>query len=80
MTANEAINSGKFTESEICIIKWQFGLYGSFYTNLFVAIQSADPINLRKLEKGFPVEVAGFKAWQDESNALANKIDEVIGL
>lgn len=45
------------------VLKWQWHLYGSFFTCLFDAIKQADDDNLARLSKGFPVEVAGFLAW-----------------
>ncbi len=72
--------SPDWTNAEKQLIKWQFNLHGSFYTALFDAIQKADPINLKLLEKGFPDEVQGFRQWQNENGELADRIDEAIGL
>ena len=52
-----------FTGAEKSVIKWQYGQYGDFYMSLWDAIRKADETNLRRLELGFPVEVAGFRAW-----------------
>lgn len=51
------------------VLKWQWGLYGDFYTVLFGAIKQADDQNLERLRLGFPVEVAGFLAWNRGSLA-----------
>lgn len=45
------------------VLKWQWHLYGHFFTALFDAIKLADDQNLVKLGLGFPAEVAGFLAW-----------------
>lgn len=45
------------------VLRWQWALYGDFFTALFGAIKQADDQNLERLRKGFPVEVAGFVAW-----------------
>ena len=56
------------------VLKWQWRLYGDFYTALFDAIKRADDANLAKLALGFPVEVAGFLAWNRGS--LARELRE----
>jgi len=45
------------------IVKWQWGLYGDFYTALFSAIKRADDENIERLALGFPIEIRGFLAW-----------------
>ena len=75
---HKALKSDNWTEAEKCVIRWQFRLYGSFYFQLFEAIQLADYLNIEKLRKGFPNEVEGFLAWRDGD--LGNKIDNLIGL
>ena len=52
------------TVHEQLVLKWQFGLYGSFYTALWQAMTLADPENLLRLEKGFPEQVAALKEWR----------------
>ena len=54
------------------VLKWQWRQYGSFYRALFDAIKLADDTNLEKLRLGFPVEVAGFLAW--DRGDLAEKL------
>lgn len=76
---HEVLGSPDWTESEKAVVKWQFGLYGSFYSKLFIAMMSADHINLKRLELAFPDEVRGFRAFR-EGDELANKIDKAIGL
>ena len=56
------------------VLKWQFRLYGSFFTALFDAIKLADDGNLERLRLGFPVEVTGFIEWNRGS--LAEKLRE----
>lgn len=51
------------TASAKAVVKWQFGLYGDFYTTLWNAIKMADEENLGRLHKGFPTEVEGYLAW-----------------
>ena len=45
------------------VLKWQWRLYGDFYTALWEAIKRADDENLGRLAQGFPVEVKGFLEW-----------------
>ena len=51
---------------EQAAVKWQYGLYGDFYTDLFRAISRADTSNLAKLAKGFPVEVEAYWRYGNE--------------
>jgi len=48
---------------------WERDFFDSDATNfkalLFRMIQKADADNLRKLEKGFPVEVEAYKVWMN---------------
>ncbi len=74
---SEALMSDKWTESEKNVIRWIFNLHGSFYTALFELFSSADPINLKKLESAFPVEVEGFRNWRDGN--LGERIEKEIG-
>ena len=48
---------------EKAVLKWQWGLYGDFFTALFDAIKRADDQNLERLRLGFPIEVTGFVEW-----------------
>ena len=61
------LESPEWTASEKAVIKWQYNetmhLYGSFFTALWQAIVRADHENLARLERGFPEEIAGFRAW-----------------
>lgn len=45
------------------VLKWQWQLYGDFFTALFAAIARADDGNLERLRLGFPIEVTGFIEW-----------------
>jgi hypothetical protein len=51
------------SEEAKAVLKWQWRLYGSFFAALFDAIKLADDKNLERLRLGFPIEVAGFLAW-----------------
>lgn len=57
---------------EKAVVKWQWGLYGDFYTALFGAIKRADEQNLERLRLGFPIEVTGFVEWN--RGGLAQKL------
>jgi hypothetical protein len=74
MTVEEALNSDEFTEGQKAIIKWQFKMHGNFLTALFEAICRADPQNLARLELGFPVEVGGFKDWNNGEDFTADLV------
>jgi len=52
---------------QLAVYKWQQGLHGSFFSNLWKAIIQADGGNLNALEKGFPDEVGGYKKYAWES-------------
>lgn len=56
------------------VLKWQWRLYGDFFTALFDAIKLADDQNLERLRLGFPIEVTGFVEWNRGS--LAEKLRE----
>lgn len=62
---NKALASEEFSEADKQAIRWQYGLFGSFYGSLFDAIKHADRQNLVKLAKGFPTEVEGFLNWSE---------------
>lgn len=51
---------------ELFIYKWQFRILGSFKTALATLISLADGENTRKLAKGFPVEVEGYRLFSCE--------------
>lgn len=60
------------------VIKWQYGLFGGFYSALFGAITRADEQNLHNLSLGFPDEVGGYLEWArgDLSERLQAANDE----
>lgn len=60
-----ALASDEFSEADKQALRWQYGLFGSFYTSLYDAIKHADRSNLVKLAKGFPVEVEGYLNWTE---------------
>lgn len=70
----EILASKQFTETEKFIVKWQFGMLGSFKAALVDVIKLADEDNLAKLAKGFPEEVAVFIAWN--AGDLAERLRE----
>ena len=59
----EFLRSPDWTPEEKAVIEWQFRLCGHFKTALWEAIIRADDNNLEALEKGFPVEVGGYRMW-----------------
>ena len=44
-------------------LEYQYRQTGSFYTQLFKAIQVADPENRARLVAGFPEEVEAYLTW-----------------
>jgi hypothetical protein len=73
------ITTDKLTESQVIIIKWQYGYFGSFYKKMFEAITLADDTNIARIEKGFPELVKAFNLYKtqfgffDECERLAEK-------
>jgi hypothetical protein len=74
MPANTAdiarfLASPVWLEGEKAVIRWQFHWWfdddEEFKPRLWDAIEIADEHNLARLEAGFPVEVAAFRAWRD---------------
>jgi len=61
-----AINNSvsELSDIETILLKWQYRMYGDFYTALFDAITRADDTNCEKLALGFPREVMAFRLWQ----------------
>lgn len=59
MTSSPSILEG-LEENESFIFKWQYRMLGDFYTSLINSIMLADETNLKRLAKGFPVEVDGY--------------------
>lgn len=57
------LTSPDWTDGEKAVVMWQYRLHGDFHTALFNAIKTADQHNLARLERGFPDEVSGFRAW-----------------
>ena len=55
------------TPEEEAVFQWQYqtrlGLLGHFRQELWQAIVRADDDNLARLERGFPIEVRGFRAY-----------------
>lgn len=60
---NRFLDSPMWSDQAKAVIKWQFRLLGDFHTALWQAIAHADERNLSRLERGFPVEVQGYRAW-----------------
>ncbi len=71
----DILNSAEWSAGEKAVVKWQFRLHGHFLTALWVAITKADETNLRKLERGFPDEVEGYRAWT--RGDLAKRLREI---
>ena len=60
----EALREGSpWNDGEKSLIKWQIGQHGDFKTALWAAISKADLTNLRRLQLGYPEEVAAFIEW-----------------
>lgn len=62
-TIGRFLRSDEWMEHEKFAIKWQYRLLGQFETALMEAIRQADEDNLRLLERGFPEQVDGYRAW-----------------
>lgn len=61
------LNLSGLTELEAAAVKWQYALFGDFYTVLFKAIERADEVNLRRISMGFPIEVEAYRLYSRES-------------
>jgi len=61
------MNFNKLDAEEKAIAEWQYGRCGGFYKAIWSAIEVADKEHLAKIEKGFPVEVAGYKKYTSVS-------------
>lgn len=57
---------------EKAVVEWQYGRCGGFYKNLWECISMADKEHLAKIEKGFPVEVSGYRKYIGESGWWTN--------
>jgi len=68
MNLHQRIDELQLTAVETAAVKWQYNLYGSFYTSLFNAIMLADELNLERLAKAFPTEVEAYKRYSREEN------------
>lgn len=68
------LDSDQFSAGDKAVVKWILNRHGSFFTALFDAIKTADPINKQKLALGFPNEVEGFLNWSEGD--LNTRIDE----
>ena len=66
LTRDELKHTDMLSLEEQAIVKWQFGLYGHFYTALFNSIKMADEHNLAKLAKAYPIEVGGFIKFKEQ--------------
>jgi len=55
------------TVGESFIYQWQYQMLSGFKTALMGAIMVADIGNLRKLHKGFPVEVEAYSTFRGDS-------------
>jgi hypothetical protein len=62
-TIAKFLTSPDWPESVKHVIKWQYRLNGDFETALWGAIVRADEDNLARLERGFPEQVLGYRAW-----------------
>jgi len=63
------------------LIEWQYHCCGDFTRELFQIIARADPVNLERLRRGFPLEVEAFVNysrvagwWQAIERELFNEL------
>lgn len=57
------------------LFMWRFHRSECFSDRLFDLMAKADPVNLRRLECGFPLEVHVFREWLNNSDEwLSEKI------
>lgn len=63
LAAHKAIGSGELSTTEEIILRWQWGLYGDFFSSLMETIAHADESNLERLARAFPDEVTAYRAW-----------------
>lgn len=71
----------KLTPVEQAAVKWQYHLYGEFFTTLFKAISLADEDNLQALTKAFPIETEAFSRYKSEPgwwDAIQDRLDGVL--
>ena len=61
-------NFNALTVGEKFIVGWQYNMLGDFNTALIEIIQRADIINLFRLNKGFPDEVAAYQCFREIGN------------
>jgi len=62
-TIRDFLGSSNWNYGEQFIIRWQFGILGSFQQALIDVIKLADEENLSRLAIVFPREVDAFRAW-----------------
>lgn len=61
-------------------IKWQFNIFGGFFSALMLLIAKADDFNRERLRRGFPDHVKAYElfinepGWWDATLALAKKL------
>ncbi len=66
LVENNLKTMNKMEESELEFMFFMKGTSGSFMTNLFKTIMSADITNQKKLSIGFPNEVEVVRRYQNE--------------
>ncbi len=66
LTHKELNHYQRLEDDELIAIKWQYKVYGDFFTALFNAIIRADEGNLFRLGGGYPNEVRAYKRWTRE--------------
>ena len=73
--ASRAIGNNEVTPLELILLKWQYQLYGDFYTKLWETLVVADETNTEKLALAFPDEVHALHAWRTTwiAEALRNR-------
>ena len=70
----------EMTPEESAMLEWQYHFMGDFRIALMVAIGRADDYNLVRLERGFPVEVNGYRKFANESGWWERVVEKAIEL
>ena len=75
--------SDELNKSEKMVLEWYLdsrdagARLGGFFTKVFDAMGSADPINIERFRQGFPEEVEAFLAWTRGN--LSNRVNDIAG-
>ncbi len=64
-TPLDVLNSPDWDDVAKMAVRWQYGMYGDFFTALFQLLARADEINFAKLALGFPAEAEAVRQWRE---------------